>query len=229
MDTEKIRNLLKMAKLQVSLKTAKVFIDQALALLALKPPTMPTVAKSPAEPAIDEPIRLDMGFQEPKCGTCGGTGSIWITRNHDTEPDESAPCPDCTGQGEEEFVAKCRDELKKAHNDICIFGLLLPQTLDLINRLTAENKEQAKHIKLLQQCDETSTNTISEIGIEIDHLTAENKKLADGIETVNAACVKKTRKLQADLATANRRVALQQMEIEKRDKAMEKKDEPKKD
>lgn len=32
---------------------------------------------------------------EPICKTCNDTGSVWITRFRDDEPDEAAPCPDC--------------------------------------------------------------------------------------------------------------------------------------
>lgn len=53
---------------------------------------------------------------------------------------------------------------------------------------------------------ETVRNLAKRVGGLIDRLRAENKILADGIETVNTTCVKKTRKLQADLAVANEKI-----------------------
>jgi hypothetical protein len=106
-NTEKIRDRLNnaLAHLRLTICVDDAIIDHkaqvkddindALALLAEKPSTMPTGAKSSAEPyyTTDEPIRLGMGFQEPKCKTCGGTGQI--PEPLQDEPFRFIPCPNC--------------------------------------------------------------------------------------------------------------------------------------
>ena len=50
-------------------------------------------------------------LNQPECKTCKDTGSIWITKGVDNEPDEAAPCPDCNQPEPSEFTNKTLKEI----------------------------------------------------------------------------------------------------------------------
>ena len=51
-----------------------------------------------------------------------------------------------------------------------------------IKELEAENKSQVEHIKLLNQCDDSSTEVIGKMDIEIGELQAENKRMKEALQ-----------------------------------------------
>lgn len=51
-----------------------------------------------------------------------------------------------------------------------------------VMRMFKENEGHKRHIKLLQGCDDTSTEVIGEMEEEIEQLQSENKRLKDVLE-----------------------------------------------
>lgn len=63
----------------------------------------------------------------------------------------------------------------------------LSALMEKFAKLQVKNKEQAKHIKLLQDCDDTSTEEIGKMDEEIEQLKAWQKVMQNEVDTAQDA------------------------------------------
>ncbi len=58
----------------------------------------------------------------------------------------------------------------------------LDMCIDKIKQLEPKIKSQAKHIELLNQCDDSSTGVIAKMDKEIEQLQVENKRMKKALQ-----------------------------------------------
>lgn len=171
-----------------------------------------------------------LALLKPACKTCNDSGSVWITKGRDDEPDEAGPCPVCKpARSEPTGEVACSTRCGESACDCreAYFSQLKSERDNFESLYSTATKALNSQIELVEQLKEKLDYPHEEIA----ELQAKNEQIAEELsaETGRANRLHKRsnmrdteiEQLQAELKAKDKTIEQQEAEIAELKKATE--------